>query len=222
MRCRASTRPERASQHPPCRGLSLSRRSRRDLHGCDAVWAQDLWQSGANSDWLLPNRIYEASYFGCPSIALAPGRRPGGGWRRTGWASRWRRRRRRRLTALLRGLDAGEDPRGLRPASGAPGHGFPADRGGACRRAGAGAGRAARRTSARVRNRFAARGESRRQRAVTSARPVVRKHPISCAVRPLLRPRGPRAETPGFPAKSSIFRWLADRLHHLCRARHGR
>lgn len=38
--------------------------------GCDAVWAQDLWQSGANSDWLLPNRIYEASYFGCPSIAL--------------------------------------------------------------------------------------------------------------------------------------------------------
>ncbi|MCU4654377.1 glycosyl transferase [Roseibacterium sp. SDUM158016] len=39
--------------------------------GCDAVWAQDLWQAGANSDWLLPNRIYEASYFGCPSIALA-------------------------------------------------------------------------------------------------------------------------------------------------------
>jgi succinoglycan biosynthesis protein ExoL len=37
----------------------------------DAVWAQDLWQSGANSDWLLPNRIYEASYFGCPSIAVA-------------------------------------------------------------------------------------------------------------------------------------------------------
>ena len=38
---------------------------------CDAVWAQDLWQSGANSDWLLPNRIYEASFFGCPSIALS-------------------------------------------------------------------------------------------------------------------------------------------------------
>ncbi|MEM9475133.1 MAG: glycosyltransferase [Pseudomonadota bacterium] len=37
---------------------------------CDLVWAQDLWQRGANSDWLLPNRIYEASYFGCPSIAL--------------------------------------------------------------------------------------------------------------------------------------------------------
>jgi len=39
--------------------------------GCDLVWAQDLWQRGANSDWLLPNRIYEASYFGCPQIAVA-------------------------------------------------------------------------------------------------------------------------------------------------------
>lgn len=37
---------------------------------CDLVWSQDLWQAGGNSDWLLPNRIYEASYFGCPSIAV--------------------------------------------------------------------------------------------------------------------------------------------------------
>jgi len=37
---------------------------------CDLVWAQDLWQRGANSDWLLPNRIYEASWFGCPSVAV--------------------------------------------------------------------------------------------------------------------------------------------------------
>lgn len=37
----------------------------------DLVWAQDLWQSGNNSDWLLPNRIYEASWAGCPSIAVA-------------------------------------------------------------------------------------------------------------------------------------------------------
>jgi len=36
---------------------------------CDFVWAQDMWLPGANSDWLLPNRIYEASYFGCLSIA---------------------------------------------------------------------------------------------------------------------------------------------------------
>ncbi len=38
--------------------------------GCDMVWAQDLWQWGTNSNWLLPNRIYEAGYFGCPSIAV--------------------------------------------------------------------------------------------------------------------------------------------------------
>ncbi|MEM6905213.1 MAG: glycosyl transferase, partial [Pseudomonadota bacterium] len=37
----------------------------------DMVWAQDLWQRGTNSDWLLPNRIYEAGYFGCPCVALA-------------------------------------------------------------------------------------------------------------------------------------------------------
>ncbi|MBE9637062.1 glycosyltransferase [Salipiger mangrovisoli] len=54
--------------------------------GCDAVWAQDLWQRGNNSDWLLPNRIYEASWAGCPSIAVAgteTGRRVGSdglGW----------------------------------------------------------------------------------------------------------------------------------------------
>ena len=37
---------------------------------CDVVWSQDLWQWGTNSTWLLPNRIYEASYYGCPSIAV--------------------------------------------------------------------------------------------------------------------------------------------------------
>lgn len=42
------------------------------LYGaCDLVWSQDLWQQGNNSDWLLPNRIYEASWAGCPSIAVA-------------------------------------------------------------------------------------------------------------------------------------------------------
>ncbi|WP_272858798.1 glycosyltransferase [Paracoccus stylophorae] len=39
--------------------------------GCDLVWAQDMWQRGHNSDWLLPNRIYEASWCGCPSVGLA-------------------------------------------------------------------------------------------------------------------------------------------------------
>lgn len=38
--------------------------------GCDLVWAQDMWQRGTNSDWLLPNRIYEASWCGCPSIGV--------------------------------------------------------------------------------------------------------------------------------------------------------
>jgi len=38
--------------------------------GLDCVWAQDLWQAGANSDWLLPNRLYEAGFFGCPVIAV--------------------------------------------------------------------------------------------------------------------------------------------------------
>lgn len=54
--------------------------------GMDLVWAQDLWQRGQNSDWLLPNRIYEASWAGCPSLAVAgteTGRRVAGdalGW----------------------------------------------------------------------------------------------------------------------------------------------
>ncbi|MEL7012488.1 MAG: glycosyltransferase [Pseudomonadota bacterium] len=39
--------------------------------GLDLVWSQDLWQMGSNSDWLLPNRIYEASWAGCPSLAVA-------------------------------------------------------------------------------------------------------------------------------------------------------
>lgn len=58
-----------------------------DLYGsCDIVWSQDLWQRGSNSDWLLPNRIYEASWAGCPSVAVADtetGRRIGRG--RAGW-----------------------------------------------------------------------------------------------------------------------------------------
>jgi len=38
--------------------------------GCDVVWAQDLWQLGGNSDWLIPNRLYEAAWYGCPSIGM--------------------------------------------------------------------------------------------------------------------------------------------------------
>lgn len=39
--------------------------------GLDAVWAGDFMEAGANSVWLLPNRIYEGGYFAVPPIAPA-------------------------------------------------------------------------------------------------------------------------------------------------------
>jgi hypothetical protein len=38
---------------------------------CDLAWAIDFSQQGQNSDWLLPNRIYEGGFYNCPPIALA-------------------------------------------------------------------------------------------------------------------------------------------------------
>ncbi|WP_428488737.1 hypothetical protein [Rhodopila sp.] len=38
---------------------------------CHLAWAIDFWQQGQNSDWLLPNRIYEGGFYNCPPIALA-------------------------------------------------------------------------------------------------------------------------------------------------------
>lgn len=35
------------------------------------AWAIDFFESGANSDWLLPNRLYEAGLFGAVPIAMA-------------------------------------------------------------------------------------------------------------------------------------------------------
>ena len=35
----------------------------------DFTWAIDYSQHGQNSDWLLPNRIYEGGYYNCPAIA---------------------------------------------------------------------------------------------------------------------------------------------------------
>lgn len=75
--------------------------------GCDLVWAQDMWQRGTNSDWLLPNRIYEASWCGCPSVGLSDtetGRRiaaDGLGWTIADPAPET-------LAALLRGLTTAE------------------------------------------------------------------------------------------------------------------
>ncbi|HWA00965.1 MAG TPA: glycosyl transferase family 1 [Caulobacterales bacterium] len=34
------------------------------------VWAIDYYEAGGNSDWLLPNRLYEGLYFGAPPIAV--------------------------------------------------------------------------------------------------------------------------------------------------------
>jgi succinoglycan biosynthesis protein ExoL len=35
------------------------------------AWAIDYFQKGQNSEWLLPNRIYEGGFYNCPAIALA-------------------------------------------------------------------------------------------------------------------------------------------------------
>jgi succinoglycan biosynthesis protein ExoL len=38
---------------------------------CHLTWAIDYSQHGQNSDWLLPNRIYEGGYYNIPAIALS-------------------------------------------------------------------------------------------------------------------------------------------------------
>ena len=40
----------------------------RDVH---FAWAVDYFEAGGNSEWLLPNRIYESCAYGAPPIALA-------------------------------------------------------------------------------------------------------------------------------------------------------
>ncbi len=39
--------------------------------GVDLVWAGDFHDAGANSRWLLPNRLYEGGYYAVPPIAPA-------------------------------------------------------------------------------------------------------------------------------------------------------
>ncbi|KQM13780.1 glycosyltransferase [Novosphingobium sp. Leaf2] len=47
-------------------------RDLRDLYGrVDFVWAVDYFEAGLNSDWLLPNRLYEGLAHGVVPIALA-------------------------------------------------------------------------------------------------------------------------------------------------------
>jgi succinoglycan biosynthesis protein ExoL len=38
--------------------------------GCDLAWVIDRMDAGANSDWLLPNRLYEGCRFGAVPLAL--------------------------------------------------------------------------------------------------------------------------------------------------------
>lgn len=43
-----------------------------DLYGgVHYTWALDYTDAGANSDWLLPNRLYEGGFFGAPTLARA-------------------------------------------------------------------------------------------------------------------------------------------------------
>ena len=37
--------------------------------GVHLAWCIDLYEAGANSDWLLPNRLYESVHFGSVPIA---------------------------------------------------------------------------------------------------------------------------------------------------------
>ena len=37
----------------------------------DVVWAGDFMDAGKNSEWLLPNRLYEGGWYACPPIAPA-------------------------------------------------------------------------------------------------------------------------------------------------------
>lgn len=39
--------------------------------GLDLVWAGDFMDAGLNSEWLLPNRLYEGGWYGTPSAAPA-------------------------------------------------------------------------------------------------------------------------------------------------------
>lgn len=43
-----------------------------EIYGaCDLAWLLDRFDPGGNSDWLLPNRLYEGGLFGAPPIGLS-------------------------------------------------------------------------------------------------------------------------------------------------------
>jgi succinoglycan biosynthesis protein ExoL len=51
-------------------GRYQSPRDLSDIYGAvDLTWAVDFSATGANSDWLIPNRLYEGGLYGVPAIA---------------------------------------------------------------------------------------------------------------------------------------------------------
>ena len=44
---------------------------KRLYEGVHFAWAVDYYEAGGNSEWLLPNRLYEGGYFRTPMIASA-------------------------------------------------------------------------------------------------------------------------------------------------------
>ena|GEM_PF-217550 len=53
-------------------GEYFSPRDLADLYGAvDLAWCFDFLDSGGNSEWLLPNRLYDAGYFSVPALAAA-------------------------------------------------------------------------------------------------------------------------------------------------------
>jgi succinoglycan biosynthesis protein ExoL len=63
-------------EHLPIKNMSFggpyARTDLSTLYGaCHFTWAVDEFQPRTNSAWLLPNRIYEGSYYAKPTIALA-------------------------------------------------------------------------------------------------------------------------------------------------------
>lgn len=73
----------------------------------DIVWAGDFHDPGANSKWLLPNRIYEGGYYGAPP--LAPVDCETGRWiERHGFGFTLAEPIEEALPAFVRGLDRGK------------------------------------------------------------------------------------------------------------------
>jgi len=88
-------------------------------------WAVDYYEAGGNSDWLLPNRIYESGYFGAAPIALAGAET--GRWLRGRGLGVLMEDPERELEAYLDGLSAERYAALTAALAGAPADTFAAD-----------------------------------------------------------------------------------------------